>query len=155
MITINRTFSNHNKNIYIRLANQSDCGALISLDTVVSHDQQRVIQIKNWVNNQYCYLLELDGEIVAYAVIHYHFFNCGFIEMLMVAESARKNGLGLILIEHIKTICASPKLFTSTNKSNQGMQHLLKVAAFTPSGYVENLDENDTELIYFWEKNNN
>nr|WP_314267535.1 GNAT family N-acetyltransferase [uncultured Moellerella sp.] len=155
MTTINRTFSNHKKYSYIRLANPSDYEVLIALDTVVSHDQQRVIQIKNWINDQYCYLLELNGEIVAYAVVHYHFFDCGFIEMLMVAESARKNGLGLILIEHIKTICTSPKLFTSTNKSNQGMQYLLKIAGFIPSGYIDNLDEDDTELIYFWAKNNN
>lgn len=143
-------FSNHNKRTHIRLASLSDSQCLIALDSVASHDPQRAIEIKEWVKNRHCYLLEFEGVITAYVVMHYNFFSCGFIEMLMVAVSARKKGLGLVLIEYVKSICSCPKLFTSTNQSNQGMQRLLTAAAFIPSGHIENLDEDDCELIYFW-----
>lgn len=40
------------------------------------------------------------------------------------------------------------KIFTSTNQSNTATQQLLIKAGFIPSGYIENLDDNDPELIY-------
>lgn len=46
--------------------------------------------------------------------------------------------------------CPQPKLFTSTNRSNLPMRALLLKAGFIESGYIENLDENDPELVFFY-----
>ena len=44
--------------------------------------------------------------------------------------------------------CQTGKVFTSTNQSNLPMQRLCDRLGFIKSGYVENLDEGDPELIY-------
>lgn len=112
-----------------------------------------LVKIKSWIDDNSCHLIMLEGRIVAYGVLSYHFFDCGFIEMLMVGEKFRGMRLGLKLINHFKSICIKPKLFSSTNQSNIVMQALLVEAGFTKSGYIDNLDENDPELVFFWKEN--
>ncbi|PHM33431.1 GNAT family N-acetyltransferase [Xenorhabdus innexi] len=143
-----------NKSLCIRLADLPDIDILTRIDPVVLYDNRRAGKIKNWVKKQFCYVVDIDGEVIAYGVLHYDFFDCGFIEMLMVGENSRRKGVGLQLINYLKSICSCPKLFASTNQSNQPMRLLLKNAGFRSSGYIENLDEDDPELVFFWQKNN-
>jgi GNAT superfamily N-acetyltransferase len=96
-----------------------------------------------------CFLTEKDGKIMGYGVLNYHFFGCGFIEMLMVGEHYRRHGIGLALLNGLKSKCLHPKLFTSTNRSNLPMQRLLRTSGFIESGQIENLDEDDPELVFF------
>lgn len=60
-----------------------------------------------------------------------------------------RRGLGAALTAHFQTMCAGSKLFTSTNMSNRVMQDLLIRAGFRPSGYIDNLDENDPEIVFY------
>jgi GNAT superfamily N-acetyltransferase len=87
--------------------------------------------------------------VMGYGVLHYHFFGCGFIEMLMVGERYRRRGVGLVLIAALKSHCRHPKLFTSTNRSNLPMQRLLLNAGFVASGQIDNLDDGDPEQVFF------
>lgn len=68
--------------------------------------------------------------------------------MLMVSKQFRRLGLGVELINQLKLICTTSKLFTSTNQSNTAMQALLNHTQFLASGVIENLDDDDPELIY-------
>jgi hypothetical protein len=54
-----------------------------------------------------------------------------------------------MLLRHLIGLCRTDKLWTSTNLSNQPMQALLVHAGFRLSGFIENLDENDPELVFF------
>ncbi|RIX84680.1 GNAT family N-acetyltransferase [Acidovorax cavernicola] len=137
-------------NVDIRPARLNDLEALTRLDTVAAHDERRAVQIKGWIEDRFCHVLETDGDIAAYGVLHHHFFDCGFIEMLMVGEKFRRRRLGLRLVDHFQSICERPKLFTSTNRSNGAMQLLLKEAGFRESGHIENLDAGDPEQVFFW-----
>nr|WP_313372340.1 GNAT family N-acetyltransferase [Brucella intermedia] len=139
--------------MFIRAALPHDFKAILAIDTTGPSDERRADKIKDWINGNACYLVEHDGGVVAYGVLTYHFFDCGFIEMLMVSEEFRRKRLGLKLVNYFKTICIRPKLFTSTNQSNVAMQSLLAEADFKRSGYIDNLDENDPELIFFWKTN--
>ncbi|MNT43159.1 Acetyltransferase (GNAT) family protein [compost metagenome] len=94
-------------------------------------------------------MLFVDGRAAAYGVLHHQFFNCGFIEMLMVAPGDRQRGLARQLVDHLRSICARPKLFTSTNRSNTAMQTVLLRAGFQRSGHIDNLDEGDPEWVFF------
>lgn len=46
---------------------------------------------------------------MGYGVLNYHFFGCGFIEMLMVGEQYRRHGIGLALLNGLKSKCLHPK----------------------------------------------
>ncbi|KAF1021799.1 MAG: hypothetical protein GAK29_03327 [Acinetobacter bereziniae] len=133
----------------IRLASEADLKYLIAIDSVALHNTQRVLQIHVWCAQSTCFLAEKDGEIMGYGVLNYHFFGCGFIEMLMVGEHYRRHGIGLDLLNGLKSNCLHPKLFTSTNRSNLPMQRLLRTSGFIESGQIENLDEDDPELVFF------
>ncbi|MFJ3091007.1 GNAT family N-acetyltransferase [Streptomyces sp. NPDC086838] len=76
------------------------------------------------------------------------FFEQGFVSMLMVAPSARGRGVGHRLLDAVAASCTTPKLFTSTNVSNQPMQRLLQRAGWSPVGLLHGLDEGDPELFY-------
>ncbi|MBP6122726.1 MAG: GNAT family N-acetyltransferase [Providencia heimbachae] len=133
-------------NIKFRLATHQDINQLNDIDTVGTTERYQEIAL--WITQHNCYLIEQNDEILAYGVFHYHFFAQGFIELLMVARQHRRQGLGLVLITNFKSLCKTPKLFTSTNQSNRLTQQLFQRAGFIRSGFIENLDDADPELIY-------
>lgn len=126
----------------------ADYDSLVALDTIAPGDPERRHHIRSWIETGRCYVAETNGRVGAYGVLASHFFGNGFIEMVMVGEHFRRQGLGMGLVQHFKAICATPKLFASTNLSNQQMQRLLNAAGFRTSGYIDNLDENDPEIIF-------
>lgn len=134
----------------IRPALIKDYKALLSVDSIAPDDKRRASQIAEWINKQSCYLVEMDNEVIAYGVLNYHFFHHGYIEMLMVKSEHRRQQLGQKLAEHFKSICKDPKLFVTTNQSNEPMQRLLQKCGFMRSGQIDNLDAGDPELVFFW-----
>lgn len=129
-----------------RLATIDDIDNIYKIDTVVT--DVRLNEITHWVKQNDCFILEKNQEILAYGVINTHFFGYGFIELLMVNNQYRRQGLGLILINQLIKKSPTAKVFTSTNKSNTATQQLLIKTGFIPSGCIENIDDNDPELIY-------
>ncbi|WP_413482185.1 GNAT family N-acetyltransferase [Morganella psychrotolerans] len=131
-------------------ATERDIPLLIALDTVAAHDAQRCADIREWVAQGECCVVRRGAEIVAYGVLHYHFFHCGFIELLMVSQTQRGQGIGSRLLIALQKQCRTEKLFTSVNLSNTGMQALLLRQGFILSGQVDNLDDGDPEIFYFY-----
>ena len=135
--------------IQIRPATAGDIAALLAIDTVAAHDVRRVELLRQWVAAGHCHLLLVDAVPAAYGVLHHHFFDSGFIEMVMVGERFRRHGLGGALLRHLSAICARPRLFTSTNQSNLPMRALLARNGFIDSGRIDNLDPGDPEWVMF------
>lgn len=135
----------------IRSATLADVDTLVAVDTIAAHAPERRHHIRSWIETGSCHVVETNGSVGAYGVLAYHFFGNGFIEMIMVAEHSRRQGLGMALVRHFTAVCATPKLFASTNLSNRHMQTLLGAAGFRTSGYIDNLDENDPEIVFFFD----
>lgn len=95
-----------------------------------------------------CHVAEEAGMIAGYAVHTKSFFGRPFVELLIVAEAQHRRGVGTTLMLHIEALCTEEKLFTSTNESNAPMQALCERLGYVRSGYIENLDEGDPEIIY-------
>lgn len=132
----------------IRPATIADYENLVALDTIAPDEPERRNHIGAWIESGCCSVAEVNDVIGAYGVLTYHFFGNGFVEMIMVGRDLRRQGLGMALIEHFKAICTTPKLFSSTNLSNHRMQELLNAAGFRSSGYIDNLDEDDPEIVF-------
>jgi ribosomal protein S18 acetylase RimI-like enzyme len=130
-----------------RAATQADVEHLIALDRVAV-DPARVEYIRSAVTADSCFVAETAGKVVGFGVLTHHFYGNGMIELLYVREDRRRSGIGGDLVEHMTAACLTPKLFASTNASNQAMQLLLVKHGFEPSGRIENLDVGDPELVY-------
>ena len=88
-------------------------------------------------------------DIVGFLLMHEHFFELPFIELLIVHPSFQRWGIGTALMQHIEMIYTSGKLVTSTNLSNERMQRRCERLGYVRSGIIEHLDEDDPELFYF------
>jgi ribosomal protein S18 acetylase RimI-like enzyme len=133
----------------IRNANKADLEAIIALDHIAPSSPARRRFLANALAQGECFVANLGSQTIAYAILNYTFFDNGFIPLLYVADQHRRKGVGLTLLHHAEANCQTPKLFTSTNRSNQPMQNLLTANGYQRSGVIENLDEGDPEMIFF------
>ena len=133
----------------IRSATIDDYEALCAIDSVAETSLERRDQIRNWLGSACCHVAEINGGVAAYGVLTKHFFGQPFVEIVMVGREFRRQGLGASIVKHFQSIVPDRKLFSSTNMSNRPMQMLFAKLGFGPSGYVDNLDEGDPEIIFY------
>ncbi|MER5891907.1 GNAT family N-acetyltransferase [Streptomyces sp. NPDC001876] len=133
----------------VRHAREWDADALLQIDSVaMDGDDERHMSIRRWCRRGLVAMAEDASGALGYCVVEYTFFEQGFVTMLMVAPAARGRGVGARLLAHAAASRTTPKLFTSTNVSNQPMQRLLQRAGWSPVGLLHGLDEGDPELFY-------
>lgn len=133
----------------VRRAREWDADALHRIDSVaMDGDDERHMSIHRWCRRGLVAMAEDASGALGYCVVEYTFFGQGFVTMLMVAPAARGRGVGARLLAHAAASRTTPKLFTSTNVSNQPMQRLLQRAGWSPVGLLHGLDEGDPELFY-------
>lgn len=133
----------------VRQAESRDIQALTNLDHVAAVDPGRRRFISESVTAGHAWVAEYSGSAIGYATIDYGFFDQGFISLVIIDSTHRRQGAGTTLIRHLESICRTRKLFTSTNQSNHPMRALLEKLGFCRSGIIHNLDEGDPELVYF------
>lgn len=90
----------------------------------------------------------VDGVIRGFVITDESFFDQFYVRLLMVHPEFRRRGLATALMRAAELDCQSSKLFTSTNQSDIPMQRLCDRLGFVRSGFIENLDEGDPEIIY-------
>ena len=135
--------------ISIRKAIENDIDVLYSMDMIAQHENKRREFISHEVVSGNCYVATSEGRIIGYGVLNYSFYHVGCIDMLYIHADHRRNGAGSALMQHMESLCLTPKLFTSTNLSNLPMQSLLTKLDYALSGLIHNLDEGDPEVVYF------
>ncbi|MFU8888845.1 MAG: GNAT family N-acetyltransferase [Trueperaceae bacterium] len=86
--------------------------------------------------------------VLGYLVMDHAFFERGFVVMLCVHPERRRRGIGRALLRHAERACRTPRIFTSTNRSNLPMQRLLEGMGYRRSGEVDDLDPGDPEVFY-------
>jgi GNAT superfamily N-acetyltransferase len=94
-----------------------------------------------------CWIAEEAPDVLGYAV-RGEFFGFDFLELLFVAERARRRGVGSALIAGVEADRRTERVFTSTNRSNAPMRALVARRGYAASGVIYNLDPGDPEVVY-------
>jgi len=127
-----------------------DYDAVRALDRMLVGVRDRGEALREWIARGECLIARNDGgEIAGFAVANREFFAQCFIALVVVHPEQRRRGVASALIRAVEARSPTPKLFTSTNQSNEAMQAVCESLGFVRSGVVENLDEGDPEIIYF------
>lgn len=132
----------------IERATEDDLAGVLAVDAA-QMGTPRYAEIEQAVRERHCYIARAGWDVVGFAIVDQSFFRQYFIALLIVHPDQRRRGIGGALIRHIEQIVPAEKLFTSTNQSNTPMQALCEKLGFVKSGWIDNLDEGDPEIIYF------
>jgi GNAT superfamily N-acetyltransferase len=132
----------------IRTGTHYDRDSLIRVDSIAHLDPGRVELINRVTRGGGCLVAERGSRIIGYSALEYTFFEQGFVPIVFVASQDRRQGAARALLTALEAHCSTPKLFTSTNESNEPMRCLLLDLGYVESGIVHNLDPGDPELIY-------
>jgi ribosomal protein S18 acetylase RimI-like enzyme len=134
-----------------RRATSHDERAVLTVDAKASAgDRERREVLRNAIRAGQCIVYERDAQVLGVLVVKpRHFYGRDFIDLLFVSADARRQGIGRALIRTAVESATTPRVFTSTNKSNTAMQALLRSEGWSPSGELEGLDEGDPELVYY------
>lgn len=133
--------------VIVERATEDDLAGVLAIDGAVevSHSAYLLEALR-----QRQMLVARAGEqYLGYAVVTQHFYGYPFIDLLVVRTEARRKGVAQALVAYIEKTQPGEKLFTSTNESNAPMHTLLAKLGYVRSGWVDNLDEGDPEIIYF------
>jgi len=131
-----------------RHAGTLDRRAVMALDPLAATDLVRREHIDAAIAARRCLVAEKDGRVAGYALLTRNFYDRDFLELLIVAEEARRGGVGSALLAAAEREVRGRVLFTSTNESNAPMRALLAKRGYAPSGRIENLDPGDPELVF-------
>lgn len=132
----------------VRPAGPADQAGLVALDSFAAQSADCVTSIGAWITAGWCFCAEEDGVLAGYGVVHPHFFGRDFLELIMVGEAHRRQGVGGLLLRHALNQRMDGFLWTSTNRSNLPMLGLLAAFGFEQKGSIEGLDEGDPELVF-------
>ncbi len=129
-------------------ATEDDLADVLAIDRAHA-GSGRAASLEDAVRLRECYIVREGWDALGFAILTTHFFGQYFIDLLVVRPDQRRKGAAACLVQHIERIVPAEKLFTSTNESNTPMRRLLEKLGFVGSGWIDNLDEGDPELVYF------
>jgi ribosomal protein S18 acetylase RimI-like enzyme len=134
-----------------RPATPEDEAAVFAVDAIaLAGDEGRTRYLRDAIEAGECIVYDRDGIVLGYTVLKRgHFYGRDFIDLVFVASDARRQGIGRSLMRASCAAATTPRVFTSTNKSNAPMQALLLSEGWAPSGELVGLDDDDPELVYY------
>jgi ribosomal protein S18 acetylase RimI-like enzyme len=147
-----RTKNERGKTMKIVKAKNTDLENIVLLDKEMIGTDRRKVEIEEAIGQSRCLLVFEESELAGFLIYHTSFFECCFISLIMIKASFQRRGIASALLSHMADISPTEKLFSSTNQSNDAMHKVFEANGFAKSGFIDNLDEGDPEIIYFIEK---
>ncbi|MGA0601647.1 GNAT family N-acetyltransferase [Caulobacter sp. KR2-114] len=132
----------------IRRATRDDLARLTGVDPRLDTEPGRAAHLAPLLDLGLSWVAEAQDRPLGYVVASTRFFDRPFVDLVVVAQDARRLGVGTALMAACEDQHDDDRLFTSTNESNQPMRALLAKAGYRVSGVIENLDPGDPELVF-------
>ncbi|MDR0132735.1 GNAT family N-acetyltransferase [Priestia megaterium] len=135
--------------VQIRRATLNDLENIVFLDSEVIGSKEREVELRKSIEENRCFLGQIEDQIAGFLVYHKYFFGQLFIDLVIVRPTLQRQGIAKALMEYVESVCLTNKIFSSTNKSNKKMQKVFNSLNYVRSGYIDNLDEGDEEIVFF------
>lgn len=135
--------------IQVRMATLNDLENLVYIDSEVIGNKEREVELRESIEENRCFLGQMENQIAGFIVYHNYFFGHLFIDLVIVRPKLQRQGIAKTLMEYVENICLTNKIFSSTNKSNEKMQKVFDSLNYVRSGYIDNLDDGDKEIVFF------
>lgn len=133
---------------HLQEARMEHLDEICAIDQEVIGDYSRSEYLRTAIKEKRCIIQQTEKGIVGYLIFTNDFFENCFISLVIVKPSERRMGIATALLAFYIEMAATPKIFSSTNQSNTSMHKVFETAGFIKSGFIENLDEGDPEIIY-------
>jgi GNAT superfamily N-acetyltransferase len=133
--------------LIVERATEDDLAGVLAIDASV--ETSHAAYLLEALRQRHLLIAREGEEHLGYAVVTRHFYGYPFIDLVVVRHEARRRGVAQALVSYIEKTQPGEKLFTSTNESNAPMHALMAKLGFVRSGWIDNLDEGDPEIIYF------
>jgi ribosomal protein S18 acetylase RimI-like enzyme len=132
----------------IELATNRDLRDLILIDQVVIGNDHRSDVIDKSIRDRRCLVCRIEGKSAGFLLSDKQFFDHWFVSLVIVHPYYRKKGIARGLFNVFEEMTDGNKIFSSTNQSHSIMQRLFLSLGYEKSGFIDNLDEGDPEIIY-------
>lgn len=121
---------------------------IFAMDQEVIGDFSRRDYLRSAIHEKRCIIHQTEKGIAGFLIFTNDFFDNSFISLVIIKPTERRKGIATTLLNFYVEMAATPKIFSSTNQSNTSMQKVFEMAGFIKSGYIENLDDGDPEIIF-------
>ena len=135
-------------NVELRRIGPGDVDALAVADPRLAADAAQRAHVGELLASDLSWAAFEGGRPVGFAIVTRHFYGFPFVDLLVVAEAARRRGIGAALMARCEAAHRADRIFTSTNESNAPMRALLGREGWSPCGVIHYLDPGDPELVF-------
>lgn len=139
---------NHIAALLVARATDDDLGAVLEVERDGRATGGRATFIASAIAEGRCLVARGGDAIAGFAIHDRSLFDQPFVALLKVRPADRRRGIGTALVQAAIAATDGDRLFSSTNASNVAMRMLLGRLGFVASGFIENLDPGDPEMIY-------
>ncbi|HEY4433186.1 MAG TPA: GNAT family N-acetyltransferase [Candidatus Cybelea sp.] len=132
----------------------------IAIRRAANADVSEILRIAGtmpWTQDEYlqhqlsagCVDAACDGDrIVGFVTWNREFFGRPFVWLCVVDPKYRRSGVGSLLFAHVERACEGNRLYSSANRSREGMHGFFGRRGYVRAGEVD-LDPGDPEVFYF------
>ena len=135
--------------IEIRFPRPDDEAPCIALAREIFDPARAEPFIRSHLREHRLVVADAGSEIVGFLGWRTDWFDCSFVELVVVAEEYRRRGIARECFLAVEALTRSPRIFSSTEETNAAGIRMHAGLGFQPSGHVENLPQGHRELLFY------
>ena len=111
-------------------ATLADLEEICAIDELMAVTPGRREMVERAIRNETCKIVADSKQVLAYMIFDYSHQKQGCVRLLHVAESYRRQGVGLDILEGMESTCEKPRIYASVPKTNPTAQRLFQRAGY-------------------------